>query len=82
MRGKTRQNAENKQTLIFSGKIEIELRGKFVKTLKINKLLNFAEKIKIEEKTRQNAENKKKKTLIFFGKPIIYVFCCLLDPLT
>ena len=35
---KIRQNAENKQTLIFSGKIDIELREKLVKTLKINKL--------------------------------------------
>ena len=37
---KTRQNAENKQTFDLIGKID--MRGKLVKTLKINKHLVFS----------------------------------------
>ena len=41
MSGKTRQNAENKQSVDLTGKIEI-FKEKLVKALKINKLLVFS----------------------------------------
>ena len=39
LKGKTRQNAENKQTFDLTRKQKIEIKEKLVKTLKINKLL-------------------------------------------
>ena len=48
MRGKTRQSAENKQTLDFSGKIEIEE--------KIRQNAENKQILDLSEKTRQNAE--------------------------
>ena len=58
---KTRQNAENKQTLDLSGKIEIE--GKTRQNAGNKQTFDFTRKIEIEGKTRQNAENKQ--TLVF-----------------
>ena len=63
---KNRQIAANKQTFDLNLKEKLKLRGKLVKTLKINKLLILIGKIEFEKKTRQKVKNKQ--TFDFDGK--------------